>query len=38
MREGKMVYLDDLLGELKKHFTYNVKEMILAILSHYILL
>lgn len=32
-----MLYLDDLLGELKKHFTYNSEKMILAILPHYIL-
>ena len=37
MRKRKMIYLDDLLGELKKHFTYDSKEIILAILPHYVL-
>ncbi len=37
MRKRKMIYLDDLLGELKKHFTYDSKKTILAILPHYIL-
>ena len=32
-----MVYLDDLQGELKKHFTYDSKKIILAILPHYVL-
>jgi len=37
MRKRKMVYLDDLLGELKKHFTYDSKKIILVILPHYVL-
>ncbi len=37
MRKRKMIYLNDLLGELKKHFTYDSKKMILAILPHFIL-
>jgi len=37
MRKRKMIYLDDLLGELKKHFSYDSKKIILAILPHYIL-
>jgi len=37
MRKRKMVYLDDLLGELKKHFVYDSKKIILVILPHYVL-
>lgn len=37
MRKRKMVYLDDLLGELKKNFTYDSKKIILVILPHYVL-
>ena len=37
MKRKRMIYLDDLLNELKKHFTYNSKEIILVILPHYIL-
>ena len=37
MRKRKMIYLDDLVGELKKHFTYDSKKIILSILPHYIL-
>jgi len=37
MQKRKMIYLNDLQKELKKHFAYNSKKMILAILPHYIL-
>ena len=37
MRKRKMVYLDDLLGELKKHFVYDSTKIILVILPHYVL-
>jgi len=37
MKKRKMVYLSDLLGELKRHFTYNSKKIVLIILPHYIL-
>lgn len=37
MRKRKMVYLDGLLRELKKHFTYDSKKIILAILPHYVI-
>ena len=37
MRKRKMNYLEDLLGELKKDFACDSKQIILAILPHFIL-
>lgn len=37
MRKRKMIYLNDLLGELKKRFTHDSKKTILVILPHFIL-
>lgn len=37
MRKRKMIYLNDLQEELKRHSTYNSKKMILVILPHFIL-
>jgi hypothetical protein len=37
MRKRRMIYLNDLLEELKKHFPCDSKKMILAILPHFIL-
>jgi predicted Zn-dependent protease len=37
MKERKMVYLNDLLNELKKNFHISPKTILLAILPHYVL-
>ncbi|MGQ9641432.1 MAG: hypothetical protein ACUVUF_04815 [Candidatus Bathycorpusculaceae bacterium] len=37
MKERKMVYLNDLLNELKKNFYPSPKTILLAILPHYVL-
>lgn len=37
MKERKMVYLNDLLNELKKHFHIHPETILLVILPHYVL-
>jgi predicted Zn-dependent protease len=37
MKERKMIYLEDLLDELKTHFSVNPGTIFLAILPHYVL-
>ncbi|MEM3785172.1 MAG: hypothetical protein QW667_05450 [Candidatus Bathyarchaeia archaeon] len=37
MKKKKMVYLDDLMKELRGQFSYNLEKMVLAIIPHFIL-
>lgn len=37
MGKRKKIYFEDLLGEVKKHFSYDSKKILLAILPHYVL-